>query len=69
MDIKMKYKTGTSRKLISFVKDRPGHDFRYAIDASKIKKNLGWQPSITFEVGLDMTIDWYLSNLNWFEKK
>tara|TARA_B100001939_G_scaffold131063_1_gene113759 strand:+ start:1183 stop:2187 length:1005 start_codon:yes stop_codon:yes gene_type:complete len=69
MDIKMKYKTGTSRKLISFVKDRPGHDFRYAIDASKIKKNLAWQPSITFEVGLDMTIDWYLSNLNWFEKK
>lgn len=69
MDSKMKNKIGTSRKLITFVKDRPGHDIRYAIDASKIKKNLGWQPSITFEVGLDMTIDWYLSNLNWFEKK
>ena len=69
MDSKMKNKIGTSRDLITFVKDRPGHDIRYAIDASKIKKNLGWQPSITFEVGLDMTIDWYLSNLNWFEKK
>ena len=69
MDSKMKNKTGTSRKLISFVNDRPGHDFRYAIDASKIKKTLGWQPSLTFEKGLDITIDWYLSNLNWFEKK
>ncbi|MBL8060666.1 MAG: dTDP-glucose 4,6-dehydratase [Chthonomonas sp.] len=51
--------------LITFVKDRPGHDFRYAIDTSKIKNELGWQPSCTFEEGLALTIDWYMSNEEW----
>ena len=53
------------QKLISFVKDRPGHDLRYAIDASKINNDLGWKPSITFEEGLSKTIDWYLENKSW----
>ena len=52
---------GTSEKLITYVKDRPGHDLRYAIDASKINKELGWSPTVTFEKGLSETIDWYLS--------
>ena len=51
-----------SEKLITYVKDRPGHDLRYAIDASKINKELGWSPTVTFEQGLSKTIDWYLSN-------
>jgi len=51
--------------LITYVKDRPGHDRRYAIDASKINKELGWYPSVTFEEGLSQTIDWYLSNSEW----
>ena len=55
------------RDLICFVKDRPGHDLRYAIDAYKINKELGWSPSVTFEQGLAITIDWYLSNANWLE--
>lgn len=54
-----------SRRLITFVKDRPGHDRRYAIDASKIKSDLGWEPSYTFEHGIDETIDWYLANRDW----
>ena len=54
-----------SRRLITFVKDRPGHDRRYAIDASKIKNELGWEPSYTFEQGIDETIDWYLANREW----
>jgi dTDP-glucose 4,6-dehydratase len=49
------------------VKDRPGHDKRYAIDASKINKELGWAPSVTFEEGLEKTIDWYLDNQEWLE--
>jgi dTDP-glucose 4,6-dehydratase len=53
---------GSSRKLIEFVKDRPGHDLRYAIDASKLKNELGWEPSIDLEEGLTKTIDWYISN-------
>ena len=53
--------------LITFIKDRPGHDFRYALDASKINKGLGWSPSITFEEGLSKTIDWYLNNKEWLE--
>ena len=67
MDEKLENKIGTSEKLITFIKDRPGHDFRYALDASKIKKSLGWSPSITFEEGLSRTIDWYLNNKEWLE--
>ena len=65
MDEKLGRVFGTSEKLISYVKDRPGHDLRYAIDATKIKKNLGWSPSVTFEEGLAITIDWYLNNEKW----
>ncbi len=56
---------GTSLKLISYVKDRPGHDLRYAIDSSKIKKELGWEPSLQFEEGIEKTILWYLDNKEW----
>ncbi|MDQ6630151.1 MAG: dTDP-glucose 4,6-dehydratase [Verrucomicrobiota bacterium] len=59
---------GHSRTLISFVKDRPGHDRRYAIDATKIKNELGWTPAHTFEAGLRETIEWYLANQDWLEK-
>ena len=65
MDIKLNRKVGTAQKLITYVKDRPGHDLRYAIDASKINKELGWKPSVTFEEGLAITIDWYLDNDKW----
>jgi len=65
MDRKLNNPEGTSQKLISFVKDRAGHDLRYAIDATKIKDKLGWEPSVTFEEGLENTIDWYLKNENW----
>lgn len=58
---------GSSQKLITFVKDRPGHDKRYAIDATKINKELGWSPSVTFEQGLSKTIDWFLKNTQWLE--
>ncbi|NQX91865.1 MAG: dTDP-glucose 4,6-dehydratase [Flavobacteriales bacterium] len=58
---------GTSRNLITFVKDRAGHDLRYAIDASKIKNELGWEPSITLEEGLRKTVSWYLENESWLE--
>lgn len=67
MDKKLGRKDGTSEALITFVKDRPGHDLRYAIDASKIHKELGWKPSVTFEQGLAKTIDWYLENTEWLE--
>lgn len=67
MDFKLKRILGTSEKLITFVKDRPGHDLRYAIDASKINRELGWKPSVTFEEGLTITIDWYLNNTDWLE--
>lgn len=65
MDKKLNRPMGTSEKLITHVKDRPGHDLRYAIDASKIKNELGWEPSVSFEQGLDKTIDWYLSSQEW----
>lgn len=65
MDQKLGRPEGTSEELISFVKDRPGHDLRYAIDASKIKNELGWEPSVTFEEGLEQTIEWYLENTEW----
>ena len=55
----------TRRSLIKFVKDRPGHDRRYAIDATKIMNELGWEPSVTFEEGILKTIDWYLNNPEW----
>lgn len=67
MDEKLGREEGTSEKLIAYVKDRPGHDLRYAIDASKINKELGWKPSVTFEQGLERTIDWYLSNEKWLK--
>ena len=67
MDQKLGRAGGTSEKLITYVKDRPGHDLRYAIDASKINKELGWAPSVTFEEGLSKTIDWYLENTEWLE--
>ena len=65
MDEKLSQEVGTSQKLITFVKDRPGHDLRYAIDASKIETELGWRPSVTFEQGLEKTVAWYLANDEW----
>jgi len=65
MDRKLNHESGTSLKLVTFVKDRPGHDMRYAIDASKMRDELGWTPSVTFEQGLKETVDWYLSNETW----
>lgn len=65
MDEKLGRTSGTSAQLITYIKDRPGHDRRYAIDASKINKELGWKPSVTFEEGLSKTIDWYLDNQDW----
>jgi dTDP-glucose 4,6-dehydratase len=67
MDEKLGRKAGESEELITYVKDRPGHDRRYAIDASKINKELGWSPSVTFEEGLSQTIDWYLENGEWLQ--
>jgi len=65
MDRKLNRKVGTSAGLIRFVKDRAGHDLRYAIDSSNLESSLGWKPSITFEEGLERTVDWYLSNEDW----
>jgi dTDP-glucose 4,6-dehydratase len=67
MDIRLGNAAGTSEQLITYIKDRPGHDRRYAIDATKINKELGWKPSVTFEQGLELTIDWYLSNKEWLK--
>jgi dTDP-glucose 4,6-dehydratase len=67
MDKKLGRAPGTSAQLITFVKDRAGHDLRYAIDASKLNKELGWQPSLQFEEGLEKTVDWYLNNEAWLE--
>lgn len=67
MDRKLGRGEGASANLITYVKDRPGHDLRYAIDASKINKELLWEPSVTFEEGLEKTIDWYLQNQEWLE--
>lgn len=67
MDVALERPIGSSKELITFVKDRPGHDLRYAIDASKINKELGWKPSVTFEQGLKQTIDWYLNNEDWLQ--
>ena len=68
MDIKLGREEGASLELITYIKDRPGHDLRYAIDASKINKELGWKPSVTFEEGLSKTIDWYLENTEWIDR-
>lgn len=68
MDKKLGRPEGESAKLVSFVKDRPGHDKRYAIDASKINRELGWKPSVTFEEGLEKTVDWYLDNERWLNQ-
>ena len=65
MDKKLQRDPGTNEQLITFVKDRPGHDLRYAIDASKIQKELGFEPSVQFVEGLEKTIDWYLENEEW----
>jgi dTDP-glucose 4,6-dehydratase len=65
MDHRLGRSDGDSEKLITFVTDRAGHDLRYAIDSSKLKRELGWKPSVTFEQGLEMTVDWYLSNEKW----
>lgn len=67
MDEKLGRTTGTSEKLITYVTDRAGHDMRYAIDASKLMKDLGWAPTVTFEQGLSKTIDWYLNNQEWLD--
>ena len=67
MDEKMGNQEGQSEKLITFVKDRAGHDLRYAIDATKLKDELGWVPSLQFEEGLSKTIDWFLSNKEWLD--
>ena len=65
MDRKLSRPAGTSAQLITYVKDRPGHDLRYAIDATKLNKELGWSPSLQFEEGLEKTVDWYLNNEDW----
>ena len=67
MDKKLNRKKGESAKLITFVKDRAGHDRRYAIDANKLNKELGWKPRVTFEEGLAKTLDWYLENETWLD--
>ncbi|WP_159730206.1 dTDP-glucose 4,6-dehydratase [Sphingobacterium sp. 18053] len=68
MDEKLGREEGKATQLITYVKDRPGHDLRYAIDATKINKELGYQPSVTFEEGLSRTIDWYLENQDWLDQ-
>ncbi|MEI7670211.1 MAG: GDP-mannose 4,6-dehydratase, partial [Pseudomonadota bacterium] len=67
MDKKLGRAEGESEKLITYVKDRAGHDLRYAIDATKLKNELGWEPSLQFEEGLNKTVDWYLQNETWLQ--
>jgi dTDP-glucose 4,6-dehydratase len=67
MDKKLSREDGESEKLISYVKDRPGHDLRYAIDASKLTSETGWRPETSFETGLEKTVDWYLTNQEWLK--
>ena len=67
MDQKLGREKGTSASLITFVKDRPGHDLRYAIDSSKLMNETGWKPEETFETGLEKTVDWYLANKTWMD--
>ncbi len=68
MDQKLGRDTGNSEQLITFVTDRAGHDLRYAIDATKLKNELGWEPSLQFEEGLEKTVDWYLANEKWLDE-
>ena len=68
MDKKLNRPAGNSASLITFVKDRPGHDLRYAIDATKLNKELGWKPSLQFEEGLEKTVDWYIANQEWVKE-
>jgi dTDP-glucose 4,6-dehydratase len=68
MDKKLHRPEGTSEGLITFVKDRAGHDLRYAIDSSKLQNELGWKPSLEFEEGLEKTVDWYLHNETWLNR-
>ncbi len=68
LDRRLGRAAGKSRELITYVKDRPGHDRRYAIDAGKIKTELGWEPAYTFEKGIEETIDWYLDNQEWVKE-
>lgn len=68
MDDKLGREKGSAQKLVTFVTDRPGHDLRYAIDASKIERDLGWRPSLQFKEGLSKTIDWYLENEGWLKR-
>jgi dTDP-glucose 4,6-dehydratase len=65
MDRKLNREAGTSLKLITYVKDRAGHDLRYAIDSTKLQNELGWKPSLQFEEGMEITVDWYLKNEDW----
>ena len=65
MDEKLGREKGSSEKLVTYVTDRAGHDLRYAIDATKLKDELGWLPSLQFEEGISKTIDWYLANSEW----
>jgi dTDP-glucose 4,6-dehydratase len=67
MDEKLGRPAGSSAKLLTYVKDRAGHDLRYAIDSSRITNELGWKPSLTFEEGLARTVDWYLANEEWLQ--
>ncbi|MBR9861693.1 dTDP-glucose 4,6-dehydratase [bacterium] len=67
MDEKLGREQGSSKELITFVKDRAGHDLRYAIDATKLKEEIGWEPSLQFEEGLSLTVDWFLENKGWLE--
>jgi dTDP-glucose 4,6-dehydratase len=68
MDEKLNRVKGTSEKLITYVKDRPGHDLRYAIDSSKLQKELGWFPIPEFADGLEKTVEWYLTNTKWLDR-
>ena len=68
MDKKLNRMAGISEKLITYVKDRPGHDMRYAIDSTKLQKELGWSPIPEFAVGLEKTVDWYLTNTKWLDR-
>jgi dTDP-glucose 4,6-dehydratase len=67
MDKKLNRKEGESASLITYIQDRAGHDLRYAIDSSKLQQDLGWKPSITFEEGLELTVDWFLENEEWLD--
>jgi len=67
MDVKLNREKGTSAKLITYVKDRAGHDLRYAIDSSKLQNDLGWVPKVSFDKGLEKTVNWYLENEKWLQ--